>query len=167
MIPINPQDLTSVFQLATTQTISTIFQIAGPEFTTPATQLSPNASPNEIWILEVFPGNGAPQIQTLPPAVGILRNYFVEGAAVVLYLPARLVEGRVITEIRAALGTQRKIQVVVGNPRRRIAFENALLNRMERGWQRVAASPGHIFEIQQAVLGAGTHGLNVSASVVR
>lgn len=80
-------------------------QLNGPEYTGPATDLSHHAGVGTISLLMVYPGGGIPQVQTLAPALGILRNYFEPlGASVVLYLRPTLFSQSLLQQMQNACG---------------------------------------------------------------
>lgn len=78
--------------------------LTGPEYTSTATKLAHATPLHSIKSLAVYPGSGTPLVQTLVPALGILKPYFASGASVLLYLQQGLINVATLQKLSAAAG---------------------------------------------------------------
>ena len=126
-------------------------QIIGPEFTGPATSLAQNSKLGSIGLLLVYPGAGTPQVQTLVPALKILKSYLSPSGSIVLYLSASLVSASLLSQLQSAAG----VPVNFGSelPDQTILTQmqgDAQKQQMER-WKIMQDIQTKIFQIQQDV----------------
>ncbi|HLJ44547.1 MAG TPA: hypothetical protein VKU01_00980 [Bryobacteraceae bacterium] len=126
-------------------------QIVGPEFTGPATGLSQNSKLGSIGLLLVYPGEGAPQVQTLVPALKILKNYFSAQGSVVLYLSNSLVPASLLSQLQSAGGVP--VNFASESSANTVATKiqaDAQKQQMQR-WKILQDIQTRIFQIQQDV----------------
>ena len=126
-------------------------QITGPEFTGPATNLSQNAKVGTLGLLQVYPGAGTPQVQTLVPALNILKKYFGPTGSVVLFLSSSLVSRSLLSQLTAAAGVP--VDLSSENTAQTVSTQmqsDAQKAQMER-WKILQDTQTKIFEIQQDV----------------
>jgi hypothetical protein len=127
-----------------------IVQVTGPEFTQPTLALMMNVGAGSISVLQVYPGSGAPQVQTLPPALSMLKKYFAPSGVVVLYLNASQAPAALLQQLQSAAerpvtlgsqGTETLASQIAADSQRQ---------QMER-WKIMQGTQIKMFEIQQDV----------------
>lgn len=142
---------TNIMNLLSAMALSHGAHLVGPEFTGPATDLSQHTGVGTISLLEVYPGSGSPNVQTLAPALGILRNYFSKSALVMLYLDARLVPPAVIMQAQAQAG----VAVHLGGPAQAQTIQTQIQadaqKQQTKRWKILQETQSKIFEIQQNI----------------
>ncbi len=100
-------------------------QLKGPDFSVAAAALMRTTRVASIALLQVYPGSGTPNMQTLSKALASLKIYFVPkgGSDVFLFLPAYLVPPAFLSLLQATCGAR-----VTLNP---TSFQQVQLQQLE------------------------------------
>ena len=125
-------------------------QLIGPEFTQPATELSHKAGVGSISVLQVYAGTGVPNVQSLDPALGILRNYFSIKALIVLYLDQHMISPALVQQLQETAGVPVTFGVDDSQTMQTMLQGDAQQQQQER-WKIQQDTQLKIFEIQQDV----------------
>jgi hypothetical protein len=140
-------------------------QLFGPEFTGPATEISHKIGVGTISTIQVYPGNGAPRVGTLPPALTILKNYFApQVGRVVLYLNPSMISQSLIQQLQSASGVPVTIASPTAASMSSITTNDFLdaqtmatqasapnQNQQMQRWRILQDTQAKIFEVQQNV----------------
>ena len=125
-------------------------QLIGPEFTQPATDLAHKAGVGSISVLQVYAGTGVPNVQSLDPALGILRNYFSIRALIVLYLDQHMISPALVQQLQKTTGVPVTFGVDDSQTMATMLQGDAQQQQQER-WKITQDTQMKIFEIQQDV----------------
>jgi len=127
-----------------------IVQITGPEFTQPTLALMRTVGVGSISVLQVYPGGGAPAVQTLVPALTTLKLYFGPAGMVVLYLRPSLVTSELLGQLQSAAGRPVSLGSQGTDTLASQIAADSQRQQMER-WKVMQETQTKMFEIQQDV----------------